>query len=73
MSCAASGEDAVYKSLTDNEFLTQYRADPEVALEGFDLNNAEQTALMSGEEAQINGLTDADIAQAPIVVVVVVD
>lgn len=75
MASAATAQDAVYKSLTDDEFLTEYRADPEAALEDFDLSEEEEDALMDGDDLEVMGAANDDdgmIAKAAVVVVVVV-
>lgn len=55
---AATAQDAVFKMVTDNEFLAQFRADPDAALEEFDVTEAEKEALTNGNEFDVQGIAE---------------
>lgn len=65
-----ASQELLTRSMTDESFLDQFRADPEGALEEYDLSSEEEEALVSGKDSKVREIVDDGLAAAVIAIVV---
>lgn len=68
---ATAANGVVHRTMQDEQFLREFRRDPEAALAEYDLDEGERRALKSGDEDRIREAVD-DTMQAAVCVCVVV-
>lgn len=60
----------MHRAMNDESFLMQFRSNPESALEGFDLSEDEERALLERDDESLIEQLNEDIKAATIYVVV---